>query len=167
MMRRVLCVAEKPSIAKSIAQILSGGQYTTRPTTNKYIRNYDFDYPQTNSVFVVTSVSGHLMEHDFDDVHRAWTSCDPFALFDAPIVNSVSPESKSIERNLLSEARGCDTLMIWTDCDREGEHIGSEIAQICRKARPNITVKRARFSAIIAQCVVYFSDLRLNLLIKQ
>ena len=26
---RVLCVAEKPSIAKSIAQILSGGQYTT------------------------------------------------------------------------------------------------------------------------------------------
>lgn len=26
---RVLCVAEKPSIAKSISQILSGGQFTT------------------------------------------------------------------------------------------------------------------------------------------
>lgn len=40
--------------------------------------------------------------------------------------------------------------MIWTDCDREGEHIGSEVAQICRKANPRIVVKRARFSAIIA-----------------
>jgi DNA topoisomerase-3 len=41
--------------------------------------------------------------------------------------------------------------MIWTDCDREGENIGAEIAKVCRKANPNIVVKRARFSAIIAQ----------------
>lgn len=41
--------------------------------------------------------------------------------------------------------------MIWTDCDREGENIGAEIVKICRKAKPNIVVKRARFSAIIAQ----------------
>lgn len=40
--------------------------------------------------------------------------------------------------------------MIWTDCDREGEHIGSEIMAVCRKANPRIRVKRARFSAIIA-----------------
>lgn len=39
--------------------------------------------------------------------------------------------------------------MIWTDCDREGEFIGSMVAQVCRKAKPNIVVKRARFSAII------------------
>jgi len=44
-------------------------------------------------------------------------------------------------------------LMIWTDCDREGEHIGSEIASVCRRAKRNIIVKRARFSAIIAQWV--------------
>lgn len=44
-------------------------------------------------------------------------------------------------------------LMIWTDCDREGEHIGKEIANVCRKAKRNIIVKRARFSAIIAQYV--------------
>lgn len=55
-----------------------------------------------------------------------------------------------IERNLLNEARRADELMIWTDCDREGEHIGSEIANVCRKAKPNIRVTRARFSAIIA-----------------
>lgn len=57
---------------------------------------------------------------------------------------------RGIERNLLSEARTADELMIWTDCDREGEHIGSEVANVCRKVKPGIKVTRARFSAIIA-----------------
>jgi DNA topoisomerase-3 len=39
--------------------------------------------------------------------------------------------------------------MIWTDCDREGEFIGAMVAKVCRRAKPNIVVKRARFSAII------------------
>ena len=42
-------------------------------------------------------------------------------------------------------------LMIWADCDREGEHIGAEIASVCRRVKGNIVVKRARFSAIIPQ----------------
>lgn len=50
--------------------------------------------------------------------------------------------------------------MIWTDCDREGEHIGSEVAQVCRKANPRIIVKRARFSAIIAKWALHSSFLQ-------
>jgi len=57
---------------------------------------------------------------------------------------------KAVERNLQQEARNADLLLIWTDCDREGEHIGSEVAEVCRRANPRIRVKRARFSAIIA-----------------
>ncbi|EGN99753.1 hypothetical protein SERLA73DRAFT_52441 [Serpula lacrymans var. lacrymans S7.3] len=148
---RVLCVAEKPSIARSISQILSGGRFETRQTTNKYIKNFDFDYPQTNAHFTVTSVSGHLLTYDFPDTCRSWKSCDPFYLFDAPVQSKVPTDSKSIERNLMSEARSANTLMIWTDCDREGENIGHEVAKVCQKARPNIVVKRARFSAIIPQ----------------
>ncbi|KAH7920702.1 prokaryotic type I DNA topoisomerase [Leucogyrophana mollusca] len=148
---RVLCVAEKPSIAKSISQILSGGNCNSRPSQNKFIRNFDFDYPQTNSVFTVTSVSGHLLAHDFPNEYRTWNSCDPLSLFDAPIHTVVPEDKKSIERNLMAEARRADTLMIWTDCDREGENIGNEIVKVCRKAKPRIVVKRARFSAIIAQ----------------
>ncbi|OSD06958.1 prokaryotic type I DNA topoisomerase [Trametes coccinea BRFM310] len=148
---RVLCVAEKPSIAKSITQILSGGQYTTRNSRNKYIKNYDFNYPQTNSFFTVTSVTGHVMEYDFNIMYSKWTSCDPFALFEAPVECKVKNDAKTIAENLKTEARRAQTLMIWTDCDREGENIGAEIMKICRSANANITVKRARFSAIIAQ----------------
>lgn len=164
----VLCVAEKPSIAKSVSQILSSGQFTTvcqlsdciiypftycsqRSTRNKFIKNYDFTYPRTNDTFTVTSVSGHLMSSDFGSAYRSWSSCDPVILFDVPVETKVAEDKKSIEQNLLSEARGCQTLMIWTDCDREGENIGMEIANVCKKANRNLQIKRARFSAIIAQ----------------
>lgn len=59
----------------------------------------------------------------------------------------------AIERNLVSQARTAQMLMIWTDCDREGEHIGLEVLRACQKSNRNIRVKRARFSAIIAQYV--------------
>ncbi|WWD00560.1 hypothetical protein V866_007495 [Kwoniella sp. B9012] len=154
---KVLCVAEKPSIAKSITEILSGGRWDTRNSPHQYIRNYDFDYnlpPPLGrgraTAFTVTAVLGHLMNSDFDDDHRKWHSCDPFTLFDAPILTSVSKDLKKVEQNLINEARHADMLMIWTDCDREGEHIGSEVATVCRKVNRNIIVKRARFSAIIA-----------------
>lgn len=165
---RVLCVAEKPSISKSITQILSGGQFITvsgrdrnwissltklpqHNTQSNFIKNYEFDYPQTNSQFTVTCVAGHLTEHDFTQTHRLWHSCDPFELFDAPVESFVAKDKKTIESNLKTQARRSDTLMIWTDCDREGEHIGLEIVRVCRSVKPNIIIKRARFSAIIAQ----------------
>ncbi|KAI0049973.1 prokaryotic type I DNA topoisomerase [Auriscalpium vulgare] len=148
---KVLCVAEKPSISKSISQILSGGRFATRATGSNFVKNYDFDYPQTNAHFTVTCVAGHLLEHDFAETHRKWQTCDPFALFEAPIVTSVAKDKKAIEANLRAEARNADQLMIWTDCDREGENIGAEIVSVCRQSKRNIVVKRARFSAIIAQ----------------
>lgn len=124
-----------------------------RPTRNKFIKNFDFDYPHARATFTVTAVSGHLMEHDFDDAHRSWGSCEPFALFDAPVESRVAKSSKTIEDNLKQEARRADELMIWTDCDREGENIGMEVTRICQRGNPRIRVTRARFSAIIAQCV--------------
>jgi DNA topoisomerase-3 len=59
-------------------------------------------------------------------------------------------DGEAIAANLRQEARRATILMIWTDCDREGEHIGAEVVRECRKANPRIQVKRARFSAIIA-----------------
>ncbi|CAE7101189.1 unnamed protein product [Rhizoctonia solani] len=146
---KVLCVAEKPSIAKSVSQILSGGQFTTRNTQSPYHKNYDFYYAKTGDNYTMTAVSGHLTEKDFGPALRSWHACDPFQLFDAPIETRVSKDGERIERNLLNEARGAQMLMIWTDCDREGENIGAEIEAVCLRSNPRIRVKRARFSAII------------------
>lgn len=102
----------------------------------------------------MTCVSGHLTGVDFYETHRKWNACDSFDLFDAPVDIQVPSDKKAIEQNLIIQARRADVLMIWTDCDREGEHIGMEVAKVCRKAKPTIRVKRARFSAIIPQYAV-------------
>ena len=39
-------------------------------------------------------------------------------------------------------------MFIWTDCDLEGEHIGSEIREVALKVNRRMDVKRARFSNI-------------------
>lgn len=139
-----------------VLEHVSSSTLLQRNTPNKYIKNYDFDYPQTNSQFTVTAVIGHLLEQDFEP-HYGWYACDPFALFDAPVVTKVKKENEGIARNLKSEARRVQTLMIWTDCDREGENIGAEIVGVCREVQRNLAVRRARFSAIIAQCVLILS----------
>lgn len=46
------------------------------------------------------------------------------------------------------QIRSCGGLIIWTDCDREGENIGFEIIDVCRSVKPNIPVFRAKFSEI-------------------
>lgn len=50
--------------------------------------------------------------------------------------------------NIEAQARSASILFIWTDCDREGEHIGTEIRDIAHKVNPRIQVYRARFSNI-------------------
>lgn len=51
-------------------------------------------------------------------------------------------------KNIEEQARYCRALFIWTDCDREGEHIGGEIRDAAKKGNPQIEVKRAQFSNI-------------------
>lgn len=51
-------------------------------------------------------------------------------------------------KNIEKEARGAKYLYIWTDCDREGEHIGTEIRDIALKVNSRLEVKRAKFSNI-------------------
>jgi DNA topoisomerase III len=54
--------------------------------------------------------------------------------------------SKGIYDNIVKESRQARELFIWTDCDREGEHIGSEIERAAKTGNAQIQVKRARFN---------------------
>jgi DNA topoisomerase III len=93
---KILCVAEKPSIARAVSTILAGGaRLDIGNTANKYIKNYKFQarFPDWGDCEVVfTSVTGHLTEVDFGDAWRKWNSCQPASLFEAAQVVEKIPE---------------------------------------------------------------------------
>lgn len=91
---------------------------------------------------VMTSVSGHLLNYDFVGGYRSWQGCNPVSLFEAPVVKQCQEDFVKIKKTLEREARACQALIIWTDCDREGENIGYEVIQVCQAVRPNIKIYR-------------------------
>ncbi|XP_036596629.1 DNA topoisomerase 3-alpha [Trichosurus vulpecula] len=153
--RRVLCVAEKNDAAKGIADLLSGSRMRRREGLSKFNKIYEFDYQLygQNVTMVMTSVSGHLLAHDFQMPFRKWQSCNPLVLFEAQIEKYCPDNFVDIKRTLEKEAKQCQSLIIWTDCDREGENIGFEIIHVCKAVKPNLRVFRARFSEITANAV--------------
>ncbi len=159
-METALMVAEKPSVARSLKDILGGNQATTcegRSSFNK-IHKYTGDVAGRTMNVMITSVLGHLMEIDFTPSHRSWSSCAPGDLFEAPICKSVRSDQSDLERQLKDLARCSTLLVLWLDCDREGENICFEVIDVCRSANRNIRVKRARFSALIPREVRYALD---------
>ncbi|KAL5281975.1 TOP3A family protein [Megaselia abdita] len=97
---------------------------------------------------VMTSVSGHLLQLEFLPAYRNWKSVNPISLFDAPVRKSCNEDFQKIKKTLEREIRGCNGLIIWTDCDREGENIGFEIVEVCQAIKPGIKIFRAKFSEI-------------------
>ncbi|CAH2001979.1 unnamed protein product [Acanthoscelides obtectus] len=97
---------------------------------------------------MMTSVSGHLLNYQFAPSFKNWHSCSPVALFDAPVLKTCQPDYENIKKTLEREIRTCQGLIIWTDCDREGENIGFEIIKVCTDVKPNLRIYRAKFSEI-------------------
>ncbi|CDW56295.1 DNA topoisomerase [Trichuris trichiura] len=152
----VLNVAEKNDAAKGIAQILSRGHLNRKEGFSRFNKLYEFDYTlegrQCRMVF--SSVSGHLMNLDYTSAYRNWQSVPIDQLFDAPLHKECNPDMKPILRTLKSEAAKAKALIIWTDCDREGENIGFEIIEVCKQANPRLDVRRAVFSEITRASVL-------------
>ncbi|XP_053693949.1 DNA topoisomerase 3-alpha [Sabethes cyaneus] len=147
---KYLNVAEKNDAAKNIANLLSRGTSRRREGFSPYNKIYEFEYTIRNQRvnMVMTSVSGHLLNYEFLPSFRGWHSCNPEQLFDAPVRKNCIEGGDKVKRTLEREIRGCHALVIWTDCDREGENIGFEIIEVCRAIKPQIEVLRAKFSEI-------------------
>ncbi|KAH8673636.1 DNA topoisomerase [Xylariales sp. PMI_506] len=149
---KILCVAEKPSIARAVADHLSGGRSQVRNTSNKYIKNYAFDYDFGQGwgmcSVTMTSVLGHITAVVFPPEYKDWKHPPPERLFDAPVKTIFAEDKTDIAKNIEQQARYSQGLCIWTDCDREGEHIGHEICEAAKKGNARLQVKRARFSNI-------------------
>ncbi|PAA46937.1 hypothetical protein BOX15_Mlig014717g3 [Macrostomum lignano] len=126
-----------------------------RDGQSRYNKIYEF---QCNLLgqqcqMTMTSVSGHLMNYDFTQQHRKWLSCHPSALFDAPVVKQIQRDYQPIRDTLTQLAKSAQRLVIWTDCDREGENIGMEIVNVCMASNPRLDVYRAKFSEITRPAV--------------
>uniref|UniRef100_A0A673NN44 DNA topoisomerase n=1 Tax=Sinocyclocheilus rhinocerous TaxID=307959 RepID=A0A673NN44_9TELE len=82
-MRTVLMVAEKPSLAQSIAKILSKGSCSTRKGLNGAcsVHEYTGSFVGQNVRFKMTSVCGHVMSLDFIGKYNNWDKVDPAELF--------------------------------------------------------------------------------------
>ncbi|KAF6259333.1 DNA topoisomerase [Scenedesmus sp. NREL 46B-D3] len=165
----VLMVAEKPSLAQSIAQFLSNGQmYSRRASLDVHEFSGNFKGQQAN--FKMTSVIGHVYNLDFPPAYNSWDRVDPLELFGAETVKGEANPKAHVCRHLQGEGKGADYLVLWLDCDREGENICFEVQQgekeLCmrlldavmdnvlphmkRGAPGQQAVFRARFSAVSA-----------------
>lgn len=61
-------------------------------------------------------------------------------------------QSLVVAKHLQAVSRGIDFMVLWLDCDKEGENICFEVLDICRKNIPYSKsvqrVYRAKFSSI-------------------
>ncbi|KZC11859.1 PREDICTED: DNA topoisomerase 3-alpha [Dufourea novaeangliae] len=148
---KVLNVAEKNDAAKNIAGYLCRGNSRRREGLSPYNKIYEFSSNlwNQNCDMIMTSVSGHLLNYTFTGAYCKWQGCHPLSLFDAPLTKQCIEENYiKIKQTLEREVKKCNALIIWTDCDREGENIGFEIILVCQAVKPNIRIYRAKFSEI-------------------
>lgn len=119
-----------------------------------YVKNFDFTYNLNNrpTRFTMTALRGHILELHFDGaIDRNWNDYPFEDLFHVPIRKAIAEQSIALSNNIRHQVGQCDVLFIWTDCDREGEAIGGDVADLCREVNPRIQVWRARFSTMQPQ----------------
>ena len=143
-------VAEKPSIADTLAKALSRGNYTSRKGVSPAVQVHEYQGSfQGQPAFIkITSVAGHVYSTDFPPQYQNWDRTDPVTLFDATVVKEESNSKMRLPAHLKAEAKGVSHLVLWLDCDREGENICFEVIRNVSLPNPK-NVWRAKFSSLV------------------
>jgi len=63
---------------------------------------------------------------------------DPEELFNAPTIRKIEKQSRSVANNLNGVTKGMDFLVLWLDCDKEGENICFEVLDVCKRNIPKV-----------------------------
>ncbi|XP_047134051.1 DNA topoisomerase 3-beta-1 isoform X1 [Hydra vulgaris] len=152
-MKVVLMVAEKPSLALSISKILSGGNINTKKGVSSACPIHEFNgsFLGENIKFKMTSVCGHVMSLDFKGYFNNWDAVEPIELFSAATQKIEAQEKLNIVKHLKVAGKEVDFLVLWLDCDKEGENICFEVIDCVKpfmKQSNKQMIYRAHFSAI-------------------
>lgn len=116
-----LFIAEKPSLARSIAAVLP------KPQENKKLYIVAGDD-------VVAWAAGHLLEQampeQYDEKYKHW-NIDDLPIFPENWKMLVKNESKDLFENLKKLLKKADVVVNAGDCDREGQLLIDEILDFC------------------------------------
>jgi len=158
---KVLMVAEKPSVAKFVAESLCGnGRLGTRKGQSRAVQVFEFVgwFPpaQQKCRILQTSTIGHIFGLDFENGRL-----QPADLFYSNVKKTVeaSVAKNRIVEHLQDLGKQAEYLALWLDCDREGENICYEVMSLCGSI-PEENVYRAHFSALtVPEIKTAFSNL--------
>lgn len=77
-------VAEKPSLAQSLAKILSNGSCSSRKGFNGACSVHEWNGKLNGEsvFFKMTSVCGHVMTSDFPPRYNNWEKVDPVSMYE-------------------------------------------------------------------------------------
>ena len=171
----ILNVAEKPSVARALSSVFSQipNSRDLPPLRNQAAQIFVIDnviFPSINiqgngtlipiqnnrndrsHKMIVTSVRGHLASQDFPP-NYGWNSCPPISLFEAPIETLYKHDMQPLQRMIQDQCRNVDGIILWLDCDREGEAICDEVRTVCLNSNPRLRdrIYRAKFSTVLPQ----------------
>ncbi|CAK9027740.1 unnamed protein product, partial [Durusdinium trenchii] len=152
---QVLMVAEKPSVARLVAECLCGEGRGDRVRERRGLAaacpvlEFVAVFPPTGqrSVITMTSVIGHIFQLEFD----GQLSNDLVEVYSAPVVKVFTESARKVRvgEHLKDLAKDSSQLCLWLDADdREGENIGFEVIALCKEFFDETKIHRAIFSAL-------------------
>ena len=98
----------------------------------------------------------HVLTIDFPAKFQSW-DLDPGILFDAPVQKKEATPKARVVKHLEESGKGAAHLVLWLDCDREGENICFEVMDavlpVMRPAPGQQHVWRAKFSAVTKESI--------------
>lgn len=157
MTQTILMVAEKPSIAETLAKALSRGKYSSRKGVSPAVQVHEFvgTFQGHAAAIKITSVAGHVYTTDFPPQYQNWDRTDPVTLFDAEVIKEEANSKTRLPAHLRAEAKGVSHLVLWLDCDREGENICFEVIKNVKPLLSNSkNIWRAKFSSLVPSDLV-------------
>lgn len=158
----VLMIAEKPSIARMISQVLSNNKCKEhRMGRGKCLITFNGDFKGVPAKFTVSAVAGHVYGADFLREHNKWDAIDAGELYNVPTVKLEANRKANMPKMLQKFAQGQDILCLWLDCDPEGENICYEVIyNVLPYMNKNKfqQIYRAKFSSLTKKDLKYAFD---------